>query len=190
MRPPGPAAPPPVQVVRLGLLCGVGLALYVLEAAAPRPLPWMKLGLSNVAVLLALVLYGPLAGLAVAASKVLVGGLLSGALAGPASVIGGGATAASLVAMSLPRRWLPGMLSPVGLSLLGAVAHQVSQLVLARVYLAHGGLYALLPLFLVTGLLSGGLTGLVALGALRRLLRMGAAGAPPDRGRGGAAPRP
>lgn len=162
------------MVVRLGLLCGVGLALYVLEAAAPRPLPWMKLGLSNVAVLLALLLYGPAAGLAVGATKVVLGGLLSGGLAGPASVLGGGATAASLVAMSLPRRWLPGLLSPVGLSVLGAVVHQASQLALAQLYVAHSGLYSLLSLSMVTGLLSGGLTGMVALWALRRLAAMGA----------------
>jgi len=168
--------PAPGTVVRLGLLCGVGLALYVLEALAPRPLPWMKLGLSNVAVLLGLILYGPAAGLAVAVTKVGLGGLLSGTLGGPATVIGGGATVASLAAMSVPRRFWPGLLSPVGLSVVGAVVHQAGQLALAQLYVAHAALASLLPLFVVTGLASGVLTGFIALWALRRLADMGALG--------------
>lgn len=174
------SARPVATLARLGFLCGLGLALYVLEAVVPRPLPWMKLGLSNVAMLLALILYGPAAGLIVGVTKVALGGLLSGGLAGPASVIGGGATAASLMVMAVPRRWLPRLLSPLGLSVLGAVAHQASQLALAQLYVAHAGLYSLLPLSVATGLLSGGTTGLLALWVLRRLAATGALALPAE----------
>ncbi|MFH1567422.1 MAG: Gx transporter family protein [Gemmatimonadota bacterium] len=162
-----------VSLARLGLLCSVALALYALEAALPRPLPWMKLGLSNVAVLGALILYGPWGGLAVSAVKVLIGGLLSGSLGGPAFVLAAGAATSSLAAMALPARLAPRLFSPVGLSLLGATAHQLSQLVLAQLYVAHQALHSLLPLFLVTGLFSGVFTGVTALWILRRLAALG-----------------
>ena len=45
-------------LARLALVAGTALVLFVIEAAVPRPLPWMKLGLSNGAVLLALMLFG------------------------------------------------------------------------------------------------------------------------------------
>jgi heptaprenyl diphosphate synthase len=152
----------PQEVARLGLLGGAAVMLFMLEGLAPRPLPWMKLGLGNLPVLLALLLYGGVPALAVSSIKLLVGGLLSGGLGGPAFVVGGGAGLASLGVMVLVRRAWPGLFSPVGLSIWGALAHQVSQLVLAYLYIGQAGLFSLLPLFLFSGLASGLLIGLMA----------------------------
>jgi len=46
------------RLTRLGLLTAMALVLFLVEAALPRPLPWMKLGLGNAAVLAALLLFG------------------------------------------------------------------------------------------------------------------------------------
>ena len=82
----------PKDLTRLGLMGSAALVLFVFEALVPRPLPWMKLGLGNLAVMLALLVYGFVAALGVSAIKLFVGGLLSGSLGGPAFVIarGGG----------------------------------------------------------------------------------------------------
>ncbi|MFA6107348.1 MAG: Gx transporter family protein [Candidatus Latescibacterota bacterium] len=150
------------DTARLGLLAGTAIILFVFEGLAPRPLPWMRLGLGNLPVLLALLLYGPFPALAVSGVKLLIGGLLSGALAGPGFVIGGGAALASLGAMAAGRRLGRGAFSPVGLSVLGAVAHQGMQLLLAWVYIGRAELWSLLPLSLLIGLVSGFLIGLLA----------------------------
>jgi len=73
------------DLTRLGLLGSVALVLFVLESLAPRPLPWMKLGLGNIGVLLALLVYGFAAALCISLLKLVVGGLLSGGLGGPGS---------------------------------------------------------------------------------------------------------
>jgi heptaprenyl diphosphate synthase len=159
---------------RLALLAGTALILFVVESAVPRPLPWMKLGLGNGAVLLALLLFGVRQAFAVAAIKILVGGLITGGLAGPAFIISTGAGLASLSIMSLARRCPPQLLSAVGISIIGAVTHQLVQLLLASVYIRHLGVVSLLPLFLLGGLLSGGLIGLVVHWILQGLKRMGA----------------
>ena len=157
------------DLTRLALLAAVSLILFVLEAAAPRPLPWMKLGLGNVAVLMALMLYDLRGALAVASIKILVGGLVTGAFAGPSFALAAGAGITSLLFMA-GGQWLAGQkLSAVGLSVLGAGAHQVSQLLLASIFLGHPGLLGLLPLFVVSGIVAGGLTGIVAHFAVQRL---------------------
>jgi heptaprenyl diphosphate synthase len=161
------------RVTGQGLLASLALILYVLESVAPRPLPWMKLGLGNVAVLLALLVFGAASAAAVCLVKLGIGGLLSGGFAGPAFAIGAGAGIGSLAAMAIVHRLTPGLFSPVGLSILGAVVHQLCQLSLAFVYVRHAGLFALLPIFIATGLLSGSLTGLLAYWALDKLRALG-----------------
>lgn len=168
----GTEEPPARRVALLGLLTAAALVLTLVEGAIPRPLPWMKLGLGNAAVLAALLLYGARPALAVVAVKLTVGGLLGGGLGGPAFAIGGSAGLASLAAMALLRRVASRFLSPVGLSAGGALVHQVVQLLVAAAYLGHPGLLSLLPLFLVTGVVTGTLTGVVAQFSLTQLARV------------------
>ena len=160
------------ELTRLGLLAGAGLILFLLEAVAPRPLPWMKLGLGNLPVVVALDLFGGGAAIAVAVVKVFAGGLVSGGFASPAFAIGGGAGIASVAAMALAKRVAPGLFSLVGLSVLGAVTHQLTQLLIARVYLNHPGLLNFLPLFMLTGLVSGLAIGMIAHCCAARLRRL------------------
>ena len=149
------------DITRIGLLSSAAVILFVLEGLAPRPLPWMKLGLGNLPVLVALLIHGVGAAFGVSGVKLLLGGLLSGSLGGPAFVIGAGAGWASLLVMAVARRVAGGMFSPIGLSILGASTHQVAQLFIAQHYVGHIGLLSLLPLSLFSGLLSGGLIGLL-----------------------------
>ena len=71
------------RLTRTGLLAAAAVALFIFEGLAPRPLPWMKMGLGNLPVVLSLMSYGPLAALAVSVLKLFLGGLLSGTLANP-----------------------------------------------------------------------------------------------------------
>jgi heptaprenyl diphosphate synthase len=160
---------PARTVTRLGLLAGTAVILFVLESLVPRPVPWLRLGLGNLPVLAALLLYGFGAALCVSLVKVFLGGLFSGGLGGPATVMALGAGISSLAAMAVVRRWMPRVFSPVGLSIIGAVVHQLVQLALAARFVGHRGVLALLPLALLAGLASGGGIGLLAMWTCRRL---------------------
>jgi len=162
----------PIDAARLGLMASAAIVLFTFESLVPKPLPWMKLGLGNLPVLVALVSFGGGPALAVSAIKLVVGGLLSGGFAGPAFVIGGGAGLASWLVMVAVRR-MGGLFSVVGLSIWGALAHQLSQLVLAAGYIGHSGLFALLPLALFSALVSGGAIGLLAWWTLEQLAKIG-----------------
>ncbi len=150
------------DIARIGLLGAAAVVLFVFESLAPRPLPWMKLGLGNLPVVLALIGHGPFAALAVNLLKLVLGGLLSGHLAGPAFFIGGGAGLCSWLVMVLIWRSLQRYFSVIGLSIWGALAHQLAQLVLAYVYIGQTAIFSLLPLSLLSALLSGTLIGLLA----------------------------
>jgi len=66
------------EIARIGLLSSAAVILFVLEGLAPRPLPWMKLGLGNLPVLVALLIYGVGAAFGVSGVKLLLGGLREG----------------------------------------------------------------------------------------------------------------
>ena len=120
------------RLTRTGLLAAAAVVLFIFEGLAPRPLPWMKLGLGNLPVMLALMSYGPLAALSVNVIKLFIGGLFSGSLANPAFFIGAGAGMCSWSVMSAARSVGGGVFSAVGLGIWGAVTHQIAQLVLAQ----------------------------------------------------------
>ncbi len=164
------------SVARTGMLAGLALILFVVEAQVPRPLPWMKLGLGNIAVVLALLLLGGGAAAAVAVVKIVVGGLLAGSLGGPTFVIGGGAGLTSVALMIVVRSTTPDLFSPVGISILGSLTHQVAQLALAFIYIGTAGIFSLLPLFLLSGLISGFVIGLLVVWVLAKLHATGLAG--------------
>jgi heptaprenyl diphosphate synthase len=150
------------RLTRIGLLAAAAVVLFVFEGLAPRPLPWMKLGLGNLPVMLALMGYGPLAALAVSVLKLFIGGLLSGSLANPAFFIGAGAGMCSWLIMSAARVLGRSIFSAVGLGIWGAVTHQLAQLALAYIYIGQWGMWTLLPVALLGGLISGILIGLLA----------------------------
>ena len=150
------------RLTRIGLLAAAAVVLFVFEGLAPRPLPWMKLGLGNLPVMLALMGYGPLAALAVSVLKLFMGGLLSGSLANPAFFIGAGAGMCSWLVMSVARVLGRSIFSAVGLGIWGALTHQLAQLALAHLYIGQWGMWTLLPVALLGGLISGILIGLLA----------------------------
>jgi len=150
------------KLVRLSLLVSVGLILYVLEAHIPQPLPWARIGLANVATLMALVLWGFWEALTVVLLRVFLGSLLVGTLLSPVFVFALCGGLASLVCMGLAHRYLQPVLSVVGVSILGALAHNLTQLCLAySLYIQRGEIFFLLPFLLLATVFTGFFVGAV-----------------------------
>ncbi len=161
------------KLIRLALLVSLGLILYVLEAHIPQPLPWARIGLANAATLLALVLWGFWEGLAVVLVRTFLGSLLVGTLLSPIFLFALCGGLASLICMGLGRRYLHPLFSVVGVSVLGALAHNITQLCLAYfLYIHRGQIFFLLPFLLLATVLSGFFVGaVVSLVASRRSLQ-------------------
>lgn len=163
------------RLVYLSLLLAMGTALHVLEGMfpLPLPLPGIKLGLANIFTLFVLYLYDLRAGLNVAVMRVLLGSLISGLFLSPGFFLAlSGAVVSTLVMASL-LKWT-GCFSPLGISLSGAVAHNVGQLFAAVLLLQTPALLYYLPFLLLAAIPSGLMTGYLLKALLERLVRTGA----------------
>jgi uncharacterized membrane protein len=149
-------------VSRLGLLVALGLVLQIIEGTIPPilPLPGAKLGLANLATVIALVVLGPWEALAVNVLRCLLGGLLRGSFIGLTISLTAG-TAATLVMMFLYAVPFPS-LSITGISVAGAVTHNAAQLGVAMLLVGFPGLIHYLPYLLLIAIPTGLFIGIVA----------------------------
>ncbi len=163
------------KMVFFSLLVAFGIALHVLEAQLPSAffLPGVKLGLANIVTLLALSLYGWRAGLTVAVIRVLLGSLVSGTFLSIGFILGLSGAVVSALMMGLLEKSGIG-LSLIGISIAGAVAHNMSQLVMASFLVQTKYIVVYyLPLLLFAALPMGFLTGFVARLLIRYLEKAG-----------------
>lgn len=148
------------RVVFLGLLVAMGTALHVVEGmlSIPLPVPGIKLGLANIVTLLAIYLYGFRDGLTVALLRVVLGSLIGGMFMSPGFLLAlTGAVSSTLLMSFLLKR--TGCFSMIGISMAGAVAHNLGQLLAASLLLQSSAIIYFLPILLLTGIPSGFLTG-------------------------------
>jgi heptaprenyl diphosphate synthase len=147
---------------RIARLAAAAIALSLVDAAIPLPLPGVKPGLANIVTLLVLYRYGLATAAWVSGLRVVAGGLLLGHFLAPGFFLSLTGATASLVALAaaqhLPRRWF----GPVTLSIVAAFAHIGGQLLLARAWLIpHDGVFLLAPLFFAAALFFGIINGLI-----------------------------
>ena len=160
---------PARRVGYTGLLISLGLVLQIFESALPPllPIPGAKLGLANLATVIALFYLGPLEALEVTVMRTLLGGMLRGSLVGLLLSTGGGA--AAWCVMTALYLFLPAAFSVTGLSVAGAAAHNTAQLFLAVLLVGFAGLWRYLPYLLLVAVPTGCFIGAVA-GRLGRTL--------------------
>ena len=159
------------QVALSGLLFALAMALSFIEGSITFPglLPGMKLGLANIVVMYALFFMGARQALVLDLLKALFVFLVSGAMAGFLSLCGG---LLSLLVMwglySLPHRptWFI-------LSVTGALAHNVGQLICAGFILGSALSLYYAPVMLVLGLVMGAVTAVTLRAILPALGRLG-----------------
>ena len=148
---------------RVAWLATAAVALSLVDAAIPSPLPGVKPGLANIVTLVVLVRHGWATAVWVSALRVLASSLLLGYFLAPGFFLSLTGTVLSLLTLGLvrhlPRRWF----GPVTLSVCAAVAHIGGQLLLARLWLIpHDGVFLLAPVFAAAALFFGTLNGLIA----------------------------
>ena len=160
---------------RIAGFAALAIAISVLEAGFPSPIPGIKPGLANAVSLIVLLRHGWRVAAWVTLLRVIAGSLLLGSLMAPAFWLSLGGAAGGLAALALGtgyNRLLPAgaALSAIGLSVLAALAHMAGQFAVAYgVFVPHPGLLRLLPVLMTAALLFGSVTGWAASQILRRL---------------------
>jgi heptaprenyl diphosphate synthase len=162
------------RLVYLSLLLAMATTLHVLEGLFPIPLPFpgVKLGLANIVTLLVLYLYDLRAAMTVAIARVLLGSLLGGTFFAPAFFLGlTGAVISTLIMALLVKKTT--CFSPLGISLCGAVSHNLGQLLMASFLLQNQAIFFYLPILLLGAIPTGLVTGYLLQGLLERLKAAG-----------------
>ncbi len=166
-----------VKVVALyGLLIALALILSYLEAQIPAfvAVPGMKLGLTNLVVIVALYLLGGKSAMAINILRILLVGLLFGNGMSLLYSLGGGIL--SGVLMILLKR--TGKLSTVTVSVVGGISHNVGQILVAMALMQTAAVAWYLVILWFTGLVSGAVIGLVGGILVRRLQKLNLEGKP------------
>lgn len=144
-------------------LATAAVALSLVDATIPSPLPGIKPGLANIVTLVVLQRHGWHSALWVSLLRVLATSLLLGYFLAPGFFLSLTGSLASLLLLAaaqyLPAAWF----GPVTRSILAAFAHIGGQLLLARCWLIpHDGVFLLTPFFALAALCFGLLNGLIA----------------------------
>ncbi|MFN2348245.1 MAG: Gx transporter family protein [Thioalkalivibrio sp.] len=148
---------------RIAWLAALAIAIHVLEAALPSPIPGVKPGLANVITVLALLMYGWRVALWVSLLRVLAGSLLIGSFLSPSFLLSLSGALTSLAALGIAHALAGPRLSALGLCVLAAMAHMGGQFLVAyTLIIPHPGLLKLLPVLLTAALLFGLASGTIA----------------------------
>lgn len=149
---------------RIALLSAYALGLHSFESLLPTPIPWLRLGLANIITLITLLLYGICAASMVTLIRVTLASLFTGTFLGPAFILSLGGGVTSTLTMGFVLSLSPRLFSPLGLSLIGALFHNIAQLVLAY-FLFIQRIEAILlisPAIILIGTLTGAVNGIVS----------------------------
>ena len=146
-------------IAKLGLLTAVALVLGYVEHLLPiTGIPGVKLGLANTVLLYALYLLDIPSATLLMILKVGLSGLLFG---GPAAMLysfAGGVVSLLVMVFAQKAKGL----SVVGVSVLGALSHNIAQMAVACFVVETRAILAYLPVLLAAAAVTGTLTGLAA----------------------------
>lgn len=149
------------RMVFLGLMVGYSLVLYILETYIPNPFmvffPGAKLGLTNIVTLIALLIFGLKETFIIVTVRVILSSIFAGPMTYLLFSIGGAYL--SLILMYIVSK-IKGF-STIGISIVGAIGHNIGQLLVASVLMENLLVMTYLPFMLVTSLVTGCFVGLV-----------------------------
>ena len=160
----------PKKLTLVALLTAMALIIFVVEARIPNPLPipGVKLGLANIITVYAMFVLGPGPTLMILIVRVVLGSVFSGQMMALFYSLAGGLLC--YLSMLVMRRLVT--LKQVWVcSVVGAVFHNIGQIIVAILITRTPGIVVYLPVLLVSGILAGTFTGVCAQYVVHRLPR-------------------
>ncbi len=144
-------------------LVAMAVVIHSLEMFIPSPSPWLRFGFANIVALTAIALFGLRVGLMLTILRVFLGTILMGTFLTPAFVLGMGGGIGSTLVMGIAYRHFKALFSLVGVSVMGAYAHNIVQLTIVYfLFIRHSEIFYILPVLLLFGILTGILNGIAA----------------------------
>ena len=142
-----------------GLLTALAMVLGFVESLIPIPfpVPGIRLGLANLVTVAGLYLVGIRGTAAVTVLRIVLTGLSFGNPYSMAYGLSGSLLSLLVRGAAKKRQWF----SPVGISILGGIAHNVGQVSFAAFIVRTAGVFYYLPALLAAGCAAGAVIGIV-----------------------------
>ncbi|GIM29700.1 heptaprenyl diphosphate synthase [Clostridium polyendosporum] len=158
------------NITYIAVLVTLASVLHAIEMFIPNPLPLpgAKLGLANVVTLIALLFYGLKEGMLISFLRVTLGSLIGGTFLSVNFLMSLTGAIVSTLIMYFLFKYVKS-LSIIGVSIVGAVVHNIVQLIVAYFIVATLGIFFYLPFLLAIGIPVGMLTGIIAKNAFKHL---------------------
>lgn len=151
------------KISYIAILSALAIVFGYIESLFPAaPIPGIKLGLSNIVILFAIYRLDKSSAFFIMLIKVLVTSLLfSGLNVFLYSFAGGLLSLATMIAFKK-------LFSEIGVSMIGGVAHNLGQLLVAGLLMQTSAVFVYLPALLISGVIVGFITGNVCCIILKR----------------------
>jgi len=155
------------KVAFMGVFLALALILSYIESCIPffAGVPGMKLGLTNVLVVLLLYLYGPKEALGINVLRILLAGFLFGNAFAILYGLAGGFC--SFCSMYLLKRWTS--LRIPSISVAGGIMHNFGQVIVASFVVENYHLVLYFPVLFIAGILTGIVIGVIVVGVYPHL---------------------
>lgn len=156
------------RMTLLAMYTTIALTIFLVEALLPTltPVPGIKLGLANIVTLWLLIYASPKDAFLVLLMRIFLASILAGQMMSFAYSLCGGILC--FLAMTALYRFL-GRKYIVFVSIIGALFHNLGQIVIAVIVLQSFSILSYLPVLTISGILAGTFTGLCALFASGKL---------------------
>ncbi len=145
----------------IAVLGALALFLSLIEYVIPKPIPFIKIGIANLPVILSLILLTPKETLILIFIKSIGSGLVSGTIFSWIFIYSLSGSLSSGIIMLFIYKTFKSNISMIGVSICGALASNSIQILIAIKLLGGGAKYIGIPI-LITGMISGFLLGLFA----------------------------
>ena len=147
------------RITLYGIFAALAMILSYVELQIPAffAVPGMKLGLTNIVVVVALYVLGEKSAFFINLIRILVVSLLFGTVMSLLFSLAGGIFS-TLVMVLLKRS---GKFSPVGVSAAGGITHNIGQIIVAMILLNTRSIIWYLPVLWITGVVSGVIIGII-----------------------------
>lgn len=152
------------RIMQYAFFTAVAATVYVLESMVVRtlPFPFLRIGLANVIIVYLLMRREFIFAFTVNIMKTLIGGLISFTLMSPATLlsISGGVTSLLVMCLLMASKI---RFSILGISIAGAVVHNIVQILMVRwVLIQRDSVLYLMPVLMLLGIVTGFITGVIA----------------------------
>ena len=150
------------KLTYMALMIGYSLILYILESYMPNPLiaifPGAKLGLTNIITLTCLVIFGLKDTFIILSIRILMSSIFAGPISYLMFSIAGGYLSLLLMVIALKFRGF----SLIGVSIIGAIGHNIGQLIVASLIIDNTMIFGYLPYMLIASVITGVFVGITS----------------------------